>query len=359
MEAVRNVLLSGRLTEWRLEGGPVCREFERSFASYVGAKHAIAVSSGTAALHAALMAIGVGPGDEVVVPDFTFVATANAVLLAGATPVLVDIDPETYNIDADSVRRAISERTKAIIAVHLYGLPADLDPIMELAERLGIYVIEDAAQAHGSEYRGRRVGSLGHIACFSFYSSKVITTGGEGGMITTNDDELAWRLRSIRTHGQREGGDTERLGHNYRLTEMQAAIGMVQLKKLQAFLEARRRNAKALTSCLRGVEGVKTPVEPPDRRHNWYLYTIEVEESVRNRLVDLLNREGCGAAVYYRTPIHATPLHARLSKKVGSLSAAERASKRVLQLPVHPAVSLSQVEWIGSLVARFVRELSG
>lgn len=358
-EAVKEVLLSGKLTEWRPEGGPLCREFERAFASYVGAKHAVAVSSGTAALHAALVALGIGPGDEVIVPDFTFVATANAVLLAGATPVLVDIDPETYNIDVESVRRAVSKRTKAIIAVHLYGLPADMGPIMELAERLGVYVIEDAAQAHGSEYRGRRAGCLGHVACFSFYATKVITTGGEGGMVTTNDDEVAQRLRSIRTHGQREGGDTERLGHNYRMTEMQAAIGLVQLKKLGAFLEARRRNAEELTSWLRGAEGVKVPVEPPGYRHNWYLYTIEVEGPIRDRLVDLLNREGCGAAVYYRAPVHAAPLHAKLSKRIDDLSRAERASRRVLQLPVHPAVSLDQVGWIGRLVARLVRELTG
>jgi len=300
----------------------------------------------------------IGPGDAVVVPDFTFVATANAVLLAGATPVLVDVDPETYNISVEEVERAITERTKAIIAVHLYGLPADLDPLMELAERRGLYVIEDAAQAHGSEYKGRKTGSLGHLACFSFYSSKVMTTG-EGGMLTTNDDELAWKLRSIRTHGQRAGYDTERLGHNYRLTEIQAAIGLVQLGKLEGFLEARRRNAEALTKTLRGMEGLKTPLEPPGLKHNWYLYTVEVEDSMRDRLVDALNKEGIGAAVYYRAPIHATPLHAKLARKVGRLSNAERASKRVLQLPVHPAVSASQAEWIGRRVAELVRELSG
>jgi len=358
VEAVKEVIGSGRLTEWRVEGGPKCREFERAFASYVGAKHAIAVSSGTAALHAALMALGTGPGDEVIVPDLTFVATANAVLLTGATPVIVDIDPETYNISVEAVAKAISERTKAVVAVHLYGLPADMDPLMELAERHGIYVVEDAAQAHGSGYKGRKAGALGHVACFSFYSTKVMTTGGEGGMITTDDNELAWKLRSIRTHGQRSGYDTERLGHNYRLTEIQAAIGLVQLRKLPGFLDARRRNAALLTERLQLVDEVKTPVEPPGFTHNWYLYTVEVASSIRDRLVNALNAKGIGAAVYYRTPVHATPLHAKLSKKAGELSNAERASKQVLQLPVHPAVSEEQVKWIADEVARQVRNLS-
>jgi dTDP-4-amino-4,6-dideoxygalactose transaminase len=360
VEAVKEVLLSGRLTEWRVEGGPLCRRFEEAFASYVGVKNAVAMSSGTAALHAALMALNVGPGDEVIVPDFTFVATANVVLLAGATPVLVDIDPETYDVSLEEVKKALTERTKAVVAVHLYGLPADMDPLMELAEEKGLYVIEDAAQAHGSEYKGRRVGALGHLACFSFYSSKVMTTGGEGGMVTTNDDELASRLRSIRTHGQRIGFDTERLGHNYRLTELQAAIGLAQLKKLGGFLEARRRNAKILTESLEGVGCLKLPVEPPKLRHNWYLYTVRASEaSLRDRLVEALNRVGIGAAVYYRAPIHATPLHAKLARRAGPLSCSELASKTVLQLPVHPAVTEGQARWIGEKVLQLARELGG
>ncbi len=358
VEAVKEVLLSGRLTEWRPEGGPLCRRFEEAFASYIGVKHAVAVSSGTAALHAALMALGVGPGDEVVVPDLTFVATANAVLLAGATPVLVDVDLETYNISVEAVKKALTERTKAIIAVHLYGLTSDMDPLMELAEERGVYVIEDAAQAHGSEYKGRKAGALGHVACFSFYSSKVMTTG-EGGMVTTQDEDLAWRLRSIRTHGQRLGFDTERLGHNYRMMELQAAIGLAQLKKLPGFLEARRRNAQALTEALEGSDHLTPPIEPPGYRHNWYLYTVRAPPSIRDRLVEALNKAGVGAAVYYRAPLHATPFLSKAAKVAGPLSNAELASRTLLQLPVHPAVTEEQAKWIGEEARRLARELSG
>ena len=356
VKAVEEVLRSGRLTEWRPSGGPMVRRFEEAFASYIGVKHAISMSSGTAALHAALMAAGVGAGDEVIVPSFTFVATANAVLLAGARPVIVDIDLDTYNIDVDEARRAISERTKAIIPVHLYGLPADMKPIMELAEERGLVVIEDAAQAHGAEYWGRRVGGLGHMACFSFYSTKVMTTG-EGGMVTTDDDELAERLRSIRTHGQREGFDTYILGHNYRMTEIQAAIGLAQLRKVEGFLERRRRNASILSEVLSRVEGVKLPIEPRGFKHSWYLYTIRVEPRVRDMLVERLNAMGVGAAVYYRVPVHRTPLHARASRAHGELRRAEEASRTVLQLPVHPGVSEGQAVYIGEAVAKLLREL--
>ncbi|RLF15537.1 MAG: aminotransferase DegT [Thermoprotei archaeon] len=358
LRAVEEVIKSGRLTEWRPAGGPLTREFERAFASYIGVKHAIAVNSGTAALHAALMAAGIGEGDEVIVPSLTFVATANAVLLVGARPVIVDVDLETYNVKVDEVKRALTDRTKAIIPVHLYGLTADMDPIMEVAEEEGLIVIEDAAQAHGAEYMGRKAGSLGHMACFSFYSTKVITTG-EGGMITTNDDELAEKLRSIRTHGQREGYDTYMLGHNYRMTELQAAIGIAQLKKISYFLEARRRNARILSETLSEVEGVSLPIEPRGYRHCWYLYTVRVREELRDMLVERLNAKGIGAAVYYRIPVHRTPLHEKVARRVGDLRNAEVASRTVLQLPVHPGVSEDQAAYIGRVFIKLLREEAG
>ncbi len=354
VQAVREVLESGRLTEWRPEGGPAARRFEEAFASYIGVKHAIAVNSGTAALHAALLAIGVGKGDEVIVPAFTFVATANAVLLTGAKPVIVDIDLDTYNISLEAVRKALTKRTKAMIPVHLYGLPVDMDPVMELAEEKGLYVIEDAAQAHGAEYKGRKVGGLGHLACFSFYSSKVITTG-EGGMVTTNDDELADRLRSIRTHGQRKGYDTERLGHNYRMPEVQAAIGLVQLNRIENFLRSRRRNAEILSEGLSGLEGTHLPIEPRGFKHCWYLYTVRVEDQKkRDKVVRELNKVGIGAAVYYRTPIHRTPLHLKVARKVRPVNA-ELASRTVFQLPVHPKVTEEQAKWIANETVKLLR----
>ncbi|MEM1538344.1 MAG: DegT/DnrJ/EryC1/StrS family aminotransferase [Candidatus Nezhaarchaeales archaeon] len=342
VEAVKQVIASGILTDWRPQGGPMNRRFEECFASFIGVRYAVAVSSGSAALHAALLAAGVKPGDEVIVPAFTFPATANMVLMAGAKPVFADISTETYNIDLESVKKLISARTKAIIPVHLYGLPADMDPVMELAEEHGLMVIEDAAQAHGAKYKGRYTGTLGHMACFSFYPSKIISTG-EGGMVTTNDEELALKLRSIRTHGQVKGFDSKILGHNYRMPEIEAAIGLVQMKRLPGFLEARRRNAKLLTEGLSDLDELKLPVEPPGLNHCWYLYTVRLtkRQYLRDLIVKRLNQAGIGAAIYYETPVPLLPLYSRLRRRSTYLNAIV-ASRSVFQLPVHPGVSEEQ-----------------
>ncbi|MEM2250399.1 MAG: DegT/DnrJ/EryC1/StrS aminotransferase family protein, partial [Candidatus Bathyarchaeia archaeon] len=227
IEAVAKVLKSGILTH-ALGAGPMVKKFEEEFARFVEAKHAIAVNSGTAALHMALAAAGVKQGDEVVLPSFTFVATAETVVLAGARPVFVDINPETYNVSPEAVEKALTKKTKAVIAVDLYGSPADLKPIREIADKHGLKVIEDAAQAHGAVYKGKPVGSFADVACWSFYASKNMTTG-EGGMVTTNDDEIAGTLRLIRSHGEKEKYKSVLLGHNYRMPEIEAAIGIVQL----------------------------------------------------------------------------------------------------------------------------------
>ncbi|MBS7620977.1 DegT/DnrJ/EryC1/StrS family aminotransferase, partial [Candidatus Bathyarchaeota archaeon] len=234
VEAVVRVLKSGILTN-ALGAGPIVKQFEEEFARFVKAKHAIAVNSGTAALHMAVVSAGIKRGDEVVLPSFTFVAATEAVVMAEAKPVFVDIDPETYNIAPEAVKKILTKKTKAVIAVDLYGSPADLKPIREIADQHGLKIIEDAAQAHGATYNGKPVGAYADVTCWSFYASKNMTTG-EGGMVTTNDDEVAETLRLIRSHGEKEKYKSVLLGHNYRMPEMEAAMGVIQLKKLPKFL---------------------------------------------------------------------------------------------------------------------------
>ncbi|MEM4576382.1 MAG: DegT/DnrJ/EryC1/StrS aminotransferase family protein [Candidatus Nezhaarchaeales archaeon] len=356
---VAKLLSQGALTHSSPEGGHNVRLFEEEFASYIGTKNAVAVNSGTAALYISLMALGVGPGDEVILPSLTFVATANVVLLLGARPVFVDVDSKTYTMDPLDVERRISSRTKALIPVHLYGLMANMDSILSIAEKYGIPVVEDAAQAHGSEIRGKRAGSFGTSGCFSFYPSKVMTTG-EGGMITTNDVELARTLRSIRTHGQEWVGDelvSTRLGGNFRMPEIEAAIGRVQLKKLPKFLEVRRRNAKIMTELLEPLNEVELPFEPEGYKHNWYLYTVKFRNAtLRDKVKEHLNRKGIGAMVYYKTPVHLMPLYRRLlNTKEGLLPVTEELSRKLLSLPVHHGMSEGDVQRAAEAVREAVK----
>lgn len=353
--AVVNVLKSGILTH-ALGSGPMVKRFEEDFARFVEAKHAIAVNSGTAALHMALIAIGVKRGDEVVLPSFTFVATAEAVVMAGAKPVFVDIDLETYNISLEAIEKALTKKTKAVIAVDLYGSPADLKPIREIADKCGLKIIEDAAQAHGATYNGKPVGAYADVACWSFYASKNMTTG-EGGMITTNDDTIAETLRLIRSHGEKEKYKSLLLGHNYRMPEIEAAIGCVQLKKLPNFLAKRRENAEKITAKLRSVKNVKLPCEPKGCENSWYLYTIRVEDAdraKRDAIVENIRKEGIGAEVYYPWPIHLMPYYRKFGK--WKLPKTEKASEQVLSLPVHPGITSEQIDLIGETVSRVVRQ---
>ena len=355
IDAVAEVLRSGYVTD-KSGAGPKVREFEEKFASFVGAKHAVAVNSGTAGLHASLLAIDLKHGDEVLLPSFTFLATAEAVVLAGGVPKFIDISLETYTIDPDEIRRNISEKTKAIIPVHLYGLPCEMDAIMEIAEDHGLYVIEDAAQAHGAEYKGKRIGGIGHLTVFSFYATKNMTTG-EGGMITTNDDELAEKLRMIRTHGEIEPYKPIMLGHNYHMPEILAAIGIVQLKRLPEFIDKRSKNAAHMSSLLKEVDQLILPEVPKHMKHAWYLYTVRLQDNVaekRGKLLKFLNENGIGAAAYYSTPVHETPFYSKYPR--GKLDNTMKASKSVLSLPIHPLVTEKDVEYICSKVKAFFGE---
>jgi dTDP-4-amino-4,6-dideoxygalactose transaminase len=350
IKAVSKVLKSGILTNG-LGCGPMVKEFERSFANFVKAKHAIAVNSGTAALHSAIIAAGIKPGDEVILPSFTFVATAEVIVMVGAKPVFVDIDPQTYNIAPQLIEKAVTKKTKAIIPVDLYGLPSDMKPIREIAEKYGLFVIEDAAQAHGATYNGMPPGAFADLACWSFYASKNMTTG-EGGMITTNNDEIAEKLRLIRSHGEKEKYMSISVGYNYRMPEIEAAIGCAQLKKLPTFLAKRKENANKLTEILRRTKNLQLPKEPKGFTHSWYLYTVRIEngeKEKRNAVVEGLKEKGIGAEVYYATPIHLMPYYRKLGEG-HRLRETEKAADQVFSLPVHPGVTDSQIKFIGETV---------
>jgi len=347
IEAVVKVLKSGILTH-SLGAGPVVTKFEKEFANFANTKHAIAVNTGTAALHVAVLAANVKPGEEVILPSFTFVATAEAVVIAGAKPVFVDIDPKTYNILPKKIEEAITRKTKAVIPVDLYGLPADLQPIKEIAEKHGLIVIEDAAQAHGATYKEKPAGFFADVACWSLYASKNMTTG-EGGVITTSNDEMTDQMRLIRSHGEKAKYASFMLGHNYRMTEIQAAIGCVQLKKLPAFLSKRRSNARRLTEILKKTEKLQLPEEPKNFGHSWYLYTVRLKDATereRDRIVEELKKEGIGAEVYYVNPVHLMPYYRNVFGKFG-LPETEEAAKQIMSLPVHPRVTEEQIDYIG------------
>ncbi len=308
IEAVMKVLKSKRLT---FLSGKWIKKFEKAFAEYIGTKEAIAVSSGTAALHVALSAMDVGPGDEIIVAPFTFVATASSVLHQNAIPIFVDIDPKSYCIDPLEVEKAITPKTKGIIPVHLFGHPADMDPILEIAEKHDLFVIEDACQAHGAEYKGKKVGSIANMGCFSFFESKNMMTG-EGGMITTDNEELAEAARLVRHHGEPSWYVYDRLGYNYRMNEIAASIGIVQLKKLDDLNQIRIDNARYLTENLRDVEGIQVPFESKDIKHVYHAYVPLMEpEKLNISKEEFLARLNKGAPIsklIYPRPLYESKL---------------------------------------------------
>jgi dTDP-4-amino-4,6-dideoxygalactose transaminase len=338
---VLSVLEENALTSAAAEGGKRVRDFESLMREYLGCKHVIAVNSGTAALHASLLAAGIGQGDEVLVPSFTFVATANAVAASGAKPVFVDINKHDYTIDISDAKSKITRRTKAVIPVHLYGHPCDMDAVAELAQRRSLVVIEDACQSLGSTYKNKQTGTFGEMGCFSMYASKVLTSG-EGGAIVTDDSRLADKLKMIRNHGMVKGYDTRILGLNLRLPELAAAIAKVQMAKLPGMLAARRKNAELMSELLQGTkDSITLPQEGDGRMFNWYLYTVCFGKGTeRDDTMARLQKEGIGATVYYNPPVHKTPYY---SKPTVKLPVTEWCAKRVLSLPVHPGVSESDV----------------
>lgn len=347
---VLSVIEENALTSAASEGGKRVRDFENALAEYLGSKHAIAVNSGTAALQAALMAAGVGQGDEVLLPAFTFVATANAVVAAGAKPVFVDIKERDFTMEEKDMKRKITRRTKAVIPVHLYGHPCGIE-IFELADKRSIAVIEDACQSLGSTLRGRQTGALGKMGCFSMYASKVLTAG-EGGAVVTDDDRLADKLKMIRNHGMVHGYDTRVLGLNLRLPEMSAALAKAQMGRLGSMLGARRRNAELLSRLLSESRKVLLPEEGEGKRFNWYLYTVAfVNAKARDAAKVALREAGIGSAVYYDPPVHKTPFYRKAAPGT-KLVATERCAKRVLSLPVHPGVSATDVERIAATLSR-------
>lgn len=343
-EAVLKVLDSGMIAQ-----GPQVKAFEEAFAQMCGTEYAIATTSGTTALHVALLAHGIGPGDEVVTTPFTFIASANSILFTGARPVFVDIDPETFNLDPEMIEAAITPQTKAILPVHLFGLSADMESIMELAEQYDLAVIEDACQAHGAEYRGARVGSFG-TGTFSLYPTKNMTSA-EGGMITTNDEEIAQSCRVIRQHGMRRRYYHDELGFNFRMTDVHAAIGMAQLGKLERFNDARIANARYLSEHL---EGVVTPTIPEDCRHVFHQYTVRVPGGTRDAFVDYLHEKGVGCGIYYPVPIHQQTFYVQDLGYEDQMPEAEKAAAEVVSLPVHPALSDEDLEYIVTVINEFV-----
>ena len=355
VRAVVRVLRSGILTS-KSGSGPNVLHFEAVFSKFVGTRYAVAMNSGTAALHAALIAAGVGEGDEVILPSLTFVATAEAVVLTGANPVFVEIDPDTYCIDPEEIETALTSRTKAIIPVHLYGLPCDMDRIMGVAKNHHLVVIEDAAQAHGAEYRGRPAGSLGDMACFSFYGSKNMVTG-EGGMVTTNSSEYNETLRHLRNHGESRRYQSTMLGHNYRMPEMEAALGAVQLTKLPEFVESRRRNADYLVEQLKGVDPLQLPAVPAMCVHAWYVFTVRMKganAARRNKVVNKIRARRVDAQIYYPRPIHRQDYY-RSNFRTGKLPTTEKTARQVFSLPVHPSLSERELKRIVRAVRAAVR----
>lgn len=344
VEAVLEVLASGMLAQ-----GPVVRKFEDAFAGMCGVQHAVATSSGTTALHTALLAHEIGVGDEVITSPFTFIASANSILFTGARPVFVDIDPRTFNLDPGLIESAITSRTRAIMPVHLFGLTCDMDPILEIAEKHDLVVIEDACQSHGATYHGRKAGSFG-TGTFSLYPTKNITSA-EGGMITTNDPHIAEQCRIIRQHGMSRQYFHEQLGFNFRMSDVHAAIGYAQLSKLEHYNSRRRQNAAVFDQAL---EEVITPWIPGGHGHVYHQYTLRVPGKRRDALKQHLEEAGVRSAIYYPIPIHKQPYYTAELGYALNLPESERAAEEVLSLPVHPGLSESDLDCIIKSVNEFM-----
>jgi dTDP-4-amino-4,6-dideoxygalactose transaminase len=320
---------------------------EEEFAAYCSADYGIAVNTGTSALHLALLAAGIGAGDEVITVPFTFVATVAAIGYTGATPVFVDVDPVSYTIDVTQIENAITDRTKAILPVHLYGQPADMEPIMEIARRHGLVVIEDAAQAHRAEYKGQRVGSIGDLGCFSFYPGKNLGAYGEGGMVVTSNPDYNQTIRTLRDWGQERRYHHVMKGYNYRMDGLQGAILRVKLRHLDAWTEARRTHAAQYDTLL-ADSGVKTPTVMPYSHHVYHVYAVRSPQ--RDALQQKLSDRGIQTGIHYPIPVHLQPAYADLGYKPGDFPCSELAAREVLSLPMYPELVQEQIKQISAAV---------
>jgi dTDP-4-amino-4,6-dideoxygalactose transaminase len=334
--------MAGVISKTNFIQGEEVRLLEREFAAYSGAKYGVAMASGTDALHLALEALGVGPGDEVITSPHTFTATVEAVYYCGARPIFADIDPRTYNIDPERIEERITPRTKVIMPVHLYGQSADMDPILQIAERRGLKVLEDACQAHGAEYRGRRVGSMGAAACFSFYPGKNLGAYGDAGMIVTNDEALAKWCAMMNDHGRTEKYTHVYVGYGKRMDTLQAAILRAKLPHLEAWTQARRERAAAYSRMLDGL--VETPHEPEWARAVYHLYVIRVPR--RDEVMAKLRERGVGVQIHYPIPLHLQPAYAELGYRQGEFPESERAAESILSLPIYPEMTQEQQEYV-------------
>jgi dTDP-4-amino-4,6-dideoxygalactose transaminase len=321
---------------------------EQEFSAYCSAEHGVALNTGTSALHLALLAAGVGSGDEVITVPFTFVATVAAIAYTGATPVFVDIDPVSYTMDVNQIEKAITAKTKAIMPVHLYGQPADMDPIMEIAHRHGLKVIEDAAQAHRSEYKGRRVGSIGDIGCFSFYPGKNLGAYGEGGMAVTNNAEYAQKMRVLRDWGQDGRYNHVMKGYNYRMDGIQGAILRVKLRYLDRWTQARRTHASQYNNVLMDAAGIKTPVTMPYSYHVYHVYVVRLQS--RDLLQQKLSEHNIQTGIHYPIPVHLQPAYQDLGYGLGDFPCAELAANQVLSLPMYAELPMSAIDEVTSKI---------
>jgi dTDP-4-amino-4,6-dideoxygalactose transaminase len=349
IKAEIDAAISGVLESSQFALGSEVAEFEKEFAAYCSNRETIGVNSGTSALHLALLAAGIGPGDEVITTPFTFVATVAAILYAGATPVYVDIDPESYNLDPGKLESAITPRTKAILPVHIFGQPADMTPLMGLARSRGILVIEDAAQAHGAEYKGQRAGSLADLACFSFYPGKNLGAYGEAGAVVTANPEYAKTIRLLRSWGESRRYYHDLRGFNYRMEGIQGAILRVKLRHLERWTEARRSHAALYDQLLRD-SGVITPREMPYARHVYHVYAIRTPQ--RDALVDALKTANIQYGIHYPIPVHLQRAYRDSRYSEGSFPVAERIAGEVLSLPIYPELQRAQIEEVCEVVSR-------
>jgi len=346
-EAIQSVVESSAFVK-----GPAVRQFQKNFAEYCGAKYAVGVANGSDALYLALRALGIGAGDEVITTPDTFIATTEAITLTGAQVVFVDVNPKTYNIDISKIEEKITTKTKAIIPVHLFGQPADMEPILEIAQKHNLKVIEDAAQAHGAFYHGKRVGTFGDVACFSFYPGKNLGAYGDGGAVVTNNEEIATQVEKIADHGSFKKYIHEVEGVNSRLDSIQAAVLDVKLKYIDQWNESRRKNAYIYNEMLKKTDGVTTPVELENTKPVYHLYVIQVEN--RDNLQKKLSDAGIASGIHYPYSLHLTPAYQYLGLKRGSFPVAEKCADRFLSLPMYPELTESMIKTVCDAVRNFV-----